>query len=249
MRVEARNGAREAAIARLEAELGSLAGHPVALERPREAAHGDYATNVALRVAPTEGRAPRDVAKDLAAKARGLAGIERVDVAGPGFLNLWLAPSWYAETLADIVGAGTAYGSANAAVRERVQVEFVSANPTGPITVASARNAAYGDSVARLLAFAGHDVDREYYVNDVGEQIDRFHASVEARARGEEPPEGGYHGAYVVELARAGGDPVALVLEEIARSLARFRVEIESWVRQSDVKPEDPATLAELALY
>jgi arginyl-tRNA synthetase len=243
------NGAGAASVARLEAEIASLAGHPVTLERPREAAHGDYATNVALRVAPAARRPPREVAEDVAAKARSLAAVDRVDVAGPGFLNLWLAPSWFAETLAEIVGAGAAYGSGFAAVRERVQVEFVSANPTGPLTVASARNAAYGDSVARLLEFAGHDVEREYYVNDLGEQVARFRASVEAHARGEEPPEDGYHGTYVGELARAGGDPIALMLEAIERSLARFRVSVGRWVRQSEVEPELGDALAELALY
>ena len=249
MSTQAPNGTATPAVARLEGELASLAGHPVALARPREAAHGDYATNVALRVAPTAGRPPRDVAEELAEKARTLAGVERVEVAGPGFLNLWLAPAWYAETLAEMVGAGPAYGGGFAAVRERVQVELVSANPTGPITVASARNAAYGDSVGRLFEFAGHDVDREYYVNDVGEQIERFHASVEARARGEEPPERGYQGAYVRELARAGRDPIELMLEAAARSLGRFRVQIGSWVRQSEVQPEIADALAELALY
>ena len=234
---------------RLEAELAALAGHPVTLERPREPEHGDYATNVALRAAPAARRPPRELAEELAAKALELAEVERVAVAGPGFLNLWLGPGWYAETLAEIGGAGAAYGAGFAAARERVQVEFVSANPTGPLTVASARGAAYGDSVARLFEFAGHEVEREYYVNDVGEQIERFHASVAARARGEEPPEDGYQGAYLTDLARAGGDPVELMLAEIGRSLARFRVSMESWVRQSDVEPELENTLAELALY
>lgn len=249
MRVEATNGTAAVAVARLEAELASLAGHPVTLERPREAAHGDYATNVALRVAPTAGRPPREVAEDLAAKASELGDVERVEVAGPGFLNLWLTPAWFAETLADIVGAGAEYGAGFSDRRERVQVELVSANPTGPVTVASARNAAYGDAVARLLEFAGNDVDREYYVNDLGEQIDRFQASVDARARGEEPPEDGYHGAYVADLARAGGDPIERMLEEISRSLARFRVEIDIWVRQSEVQPEVEQALVEVSLY
>ena len=249
MSVGATNGTAAGAVGRLESVLGGLAGHPVTLERPREGAHGDYATNVALRAAPTAGRPPRELAEELAAKAADLAAVERVEVAGPGFLNLWLAPDWYAQTLGEIVGAADTYGSGFAAARERVQVEFVSANPTGPLTVATARNAAYGDSVARLLELAGHDVEREYYVNDVGEQIERFHASLAALARGEDPPEDGYRGAYMAELARAGGDPVERMLAGIEASLARFRVEVTSWVRQSEVEPELADTLAELPLY
>ena len=127
-----------------------------------------------------------------------------------------------------------------AAPRERFQVEAVSANPTGPITVAAARNGAYGDSVARLLSFAGHDVEREYYYNDSGAQMDRFRESVDAVRRGEEPPEDGYRGDYVHELAATDGDPVPKMLEQIEASLERFRIHFDSWARQSALESGCP---------
>ncbi len=126
---------------------------------------------------------------------------------------------------------------------------MVSANPTGPVTVASARNGAYGDSVARLLAFAGHAVEREYYYNDAGAQMDRFRASVEAVRRGEEPPEDGYRGEYVAELAAAPGDPVPAMLERIEATLERFRIHFDSWERQSEVEAEIPEAIALLDTF
>ena len=126
---------------------------------------------------------------------------------------------------------------------------MVSANPTGPLTVASARNAAYGDSVARLLEFAGNEVEREYYYNDAGLQMDRFRASVDAVRRGEEPPEDGYHGAYIAELAAEQGDPVPRMLERIEATLVRFRARIDSWMREVDLVPEIPGAIAKLETY
>jgi arginyl-tRNA synthetase len=125
----------------------------------------------------------------------------------------------------------------------------VSANPAGPLTVGSARNAAYGDSVARLLQFAGHDVEREYYFNDAGRQIELFRASVEARRRGDEPPAEGYQGEYVNELAQLEGDPVAHMLEEIRREVAEFRVPMDSWRRQAEIEAEVPGVLPKLDTY
>ena len=139
---------------------------------------------------------------------------------------------------------GPDYGAGSATAPERIQVEMVSANPTGPITVASARNGAYGDSVARLLEFAGHDVEREYYYNDAGAQMDRFRASVEAAGRGEEPPEDGYHGEYVAELARLPGDPVERMRAQIEASLERFRIHFDSWALQSEMARHVPDVLA-----
>ena len=195
------------AVRRLELELGELAGAQVELERPAKDEHGDYATNVALRAAPAAGKPPRELAEELAGKAAGIGTVERTEVAGPGFINLWLAPEWFGGALAEILEAGAGYGAGSAEVKQRIQVELVSANPTGPLTVGHGRNGAYGDSVARLLVFAGHDVEREHYFNDVGRQIDLFRESVEARRRGEEPPDDGYVGAYVEEIAHAPRRP------------------------------------------
>src|ERR671914_2301097 len=192
------------AVERLALALGEAIGTEVELERPNDPAHGDYAASAAMRLAPVRRRAPRELGEEIAATALALPDVERAEVAGPGFVNLWLADEWYAEALDEILHAGDRYGAGDPEARLRVQVELVSANPTGPLTVASARNAAYGDSVARLLAFAGHRVEREFYVNDVGSQIDLFRASVEARRRGEEPAPEGDQGAYVAEIAAVG---------------------------------------------
>ena len=296
------------ALDRLAERVGELAGAPVELERPSDADFGDYATNVALRTAKQRGRPPRELAEELAgrvadlpevrraevagpgflnlfvtddflsellaevgpdygagsaeaperrrnprelaeelaAQATELPAVERAEVAGPGFLNLWLADAWFAEALAEV---DDDYGAGSVESRERVQVEMVSANPTGPITVASARNGAYGDSVARLLDFAGHTVEREYYYNDAGAQMDRFRVSVEARRRGEEPPEDGYHGAYVDELARSEGDPVAPMLAQMERTLERFRLHFDSWVLQSELEEHIHELLPRLPTY
>jgi arginyl-tRNA synthetase len=223
-------------VSRLAEELATAAGTQVELERPSSAEHGDYATNAALRLAPSRNRGPREIAEELVTAAAELESVERAEVAGPGFVNLWLAPAWFGAALAEILEAGDRYGGGSADAAERIQVEMVSANPTGPITVASARNGAYGDSVARLFEHAGHDVQREYYYNDAGAQMELFRASVEARRRGEEPPEGGYRGDYVAELAREEGNPVEKMLAQIEQTLERFRIHFDSWVLQSELE-------------
>ena len=236
-------------VARLAGDLARIAGAPVELERPGDPAHGDYATNVALRLGPAQGRPPREIAAGIAAVAvrRGLAA--EAEAAGPGFVNLRLADSWFVDTVREIVEAGDSFGAGSVEAPERIQVEMVSANPTGPLTVAHARNGAYGDSVARLLAFAGHTVEREYYYNDAGAQMERFHASVEAVRRREEPPEDGYHGDYVAELAALPGDPIPAMLERIEATLERFRIRFDTWARQSEVEAEIPEAIALLDTY
>jgi arginyl-tRNA synthetase len=247
--MEVRDSERTA-LARLEAELGVAAGTPITLERPANAEHGDYATNAALKLAGSQRRSPLEIAGELRDLAAGLAAVERAEVAPPGFVNLWLAPSWYGEALGEMLDAGSRYGAGSAAGRaERIQVEMVSANPTGPITVASARNGAFGDSVARLLEFAGHEVEREYYYNDAGTQMERFRASVDAARRGEEPPEDGYTGEYVQELAALEGDPVAHMLRQIEASLERFRIHFDSWALQSALVERLPELLEGLDTY
>jgi arginyl-tRNA synthetase len=237
-------------VGRLEARLSDLAGAPVELARPNDPEHGDYATSVAMRLAPVRRRSPREIGDELAASAAGLDEVERADVAGPGFVNLWLAPAWFGEALSEILDAGSSYGGRFAEERrQRVQVEMVSANPTGPITVAHGRNGAIGDSVARLLEFAGNGVEREYYYNDAGAQMDKFRESVEAIRRGEEPPEDGYRGDYVRDLAGREGDPVPEMLGQIEATLERFRIHFDSWSLQSELEQRIGEFLPRLDTY
>jgi arginyl-tRNA synthetase len=211
------------------------------LDRPPRADFGDYSTNAAMLLAPSLGEPPRAVAERLGDKLGDRLGetVERVEIAGPGFLNLFMANRWYLETLAALLEAGGDYGAGTGG--EHVNLEFVSANPTGPVTIASARHAAYGDSLARILDRVGHRVEREYYVNDAGSQVQRFGESIRARARGEDPPEDGYRGDYVTELAEridgaASADPdelaqrgIGLMLEGVRDTLARFRVHMDKF--------------------
>jgi arginyl-tRNA synthetase len=211
------------------------------LDRPPRADFGDYSTNAAMLLAPSLGEPPRAVAERLGDKLGDRLGetVERVEIAGPGFLNLFMADRWYLETLAALLEAGDDYGTGSG--DEHVNLEFVSANPTGPLTIASARHAAYGDSLARILERGGHRVEREYYVNDAGSQVRRFGESIQARARGEEPPDDGYRGDYVIELAEriegaAGADPdelarrgIELMLEGVRATLAQFRVHMDEF--------------------
>jgi arginyl-tRNA synthetase len=236
-------------VAELATALAELAGTEVELERPSDPAHGDYATNVALRLAPIRRRAPRELGLELAASASKLPQVERAEVAGPGFVNLVLAWDWFGEALKGILESGSSYGAGWAAEPERVQVEMVSANPTGPVVVSAARNGAIGDAVARLLEFAGHQVEREYYYNDVGRQMELFRESVEAVRRGEEAPQEGYRGEYIRELAAIPGDPVPPTLERIERTLERFRIHFDSWALQSELAARLPEVLPRLDTY
>ena len=233
------------AVRRLAAELESLVGAPVELERPSNPEHGDYATNVAMRLAGQKRAAPRELAEEIARQATELEQIERAEVAGPGFVNLFLEPSWFGEALAEVDGD---YGTGSAEAQERVQVELVSANPTGPLTVGSARNAAYGDSVARLLAFAGGEVEQEYYFNDVDGRSTSSGISRGAAA-GEEPPDEGYTADYVREIAAEPGDPVERMVQAIQDELLEFRVPVDTWVRERDVDLEIPDVLPLLDTY
>jgi arginyl-tRNA synthetase len=230
-------------------ELAAALGQDVVLDRPSDPAHGDYATNAALKLAGARRRPPRELAAELAQEAARLPGVERTEIAGPGFVNLFLDDAWFSKTLGSILDAADSFGGGWADPRQRIQVELVSANPTGPITVASARNGAYGDSLARLLELGGHDVEREYYYNDSGAQMDRFRASVDAARRGEDPPEDGYHGAYILELAKVEGDPVPAMRERIEESLERFRIHIDSWASQSEIEQRVAALLPQLDTY
>jgi arginyl-tRNA synthetase len=220
-----------------------------ALERPPRPDFGDYSTNAAMMLAPSLGEPPRATAERLgeALGERLADAVERVEVAGPGFLNLFMTDAWYLGALAGLLASGDRYGVGSPHAPERVNVEFVSANPTGPIHVASGRHAAYGDSLCRILELAGHEVDREYYVNDHGTQVRLFAESIRARARGEEPPEDGYRGDYVTELAgriegaaEADVDELArrgieLMLEGINATLERFGVHMDRFASEREL--------------
>jgi arginyl-tRNA synthetase len=236
------------------------------LDRPPKPELGDYSSNAAMLLAAPLGAAPRAVAERLREELErdlGASGsLDRVEVAGPGFVNLFLSDAWYRRALAALVAAGDDLGPAATANPERVLVEFVSANPTGPLHVGGGRHAAYGDSLVRLLEAVGHEVEREYYVNDAGGQIDRFADSIAARMAGEEPPEDGYGGEYVTELAEQlaaeGLDPadrealgrrgVELVLAKVRATLERFGVRHDTWFSERDLyrRGEVESALAEL---
>jgi arginyl-tRNA synthetase len=198
------------------------------LERPPRPDFGDYSTNAAMLLAPSLGESPRAIAERLGeVVGRRLgAAVERVEIAGPGFLNLFMTDSWYLQALEGMVEAGERFGDGSPAVPEHVNVEFVSANPTGPITVAAGRHAAYGDSLSRILQAAGHRVEREYYVNDFGSQVQRFGESIKARALGEDPPVDGAAELDPEQLALIG---VERMLESVKTTLHRFRVDMDRY--------------------
>jgi arginyl-tRNA synthetase len=225
----------------------------VTVERPRQKGHGDYATNVALQLAKKAGTNPRDLATLIQKQLSAVAGVAAVEVAGPGFLNITVEAGAQGAVAAQVLAAGSAYGRSEAGSGERVNVEFVSANPTGPVTLASARWAAIGDTISRLLEATGSDVTREYYFNDHGAQIDRFSRSLLASGRGEPTPEDGYPGEYIAEIAseivarrpdavraddaletfRAEG--VALMFDEIKQTLHDFRVSFDVYYHEKDL--------------
>jgi arginyl-tRNA synthetase len=228
------------------------AGPEPTLERPPKPELGDYSSNAAMLLAAPLGEQPRAVAERLREELAALLGsenVERIEVAGPGFVNLHLSDAWHRRAMASLSSAGEPLGPATTDSPERVLVEFVSANPTGPLHVGGGRHAAYGDALVRLLEAAGHEVEREFYVNDAGGQIERFAASVAAEMTGAEPPEDGYEGAYVAELAERlssesvdpadsaalGERAVELVLEDVKATLDRFGVAFDSWFSERDL--------------
>jgi arginyl-tRNA synthetase len=227
----------------------------VTVERPRNPEHGDYATNVALQVAKRAGVAPRELAAWVAERLQAGDGIARVDVAGPGFLNITLEAAAQGELARTIVTAGAGYGRTDALAGQRINLEFVSANPTGPIHIGGVRWAAVGDALARLFEASGAEVVREYYFNDHGVQIDRFARSLLAAAKGEPTPEDGYGGAYIGEIAEqvlalapdalGRSDPeaqevfrrigVSLMFDEIKSSLKEFGVVFDVYFHEDSL--------------
>jgi arginyl-tRNA synthetase len=228
----------------------------IALERPPRAELGDYSTNAALLLAPGLGEAPREVAGRLGRELEQRLGgnLERFEVAGPGFLNLFLRPRWFAVALREVLEVGEAFGAGGSREPERILVEFVSANPTGPMHVGHARNAAYGDALARVLTLHGHEVVREFYVNDAGSQVRKLGESIRALARGEDVAEDGYKGEYVKHLAASFADAATAEPAELGReavqamvanmraSLGAFGVEdFDSWVYESTLHSGHPS--------
>jgi arginyl-tRNA synthetase len=232
-------------------------------EVPRQPEHGDYSTNTAMALARAARKAPRQIAEQIVEHFPALPEVERLEVAGPGFLNVFLSPAWCAGALREILAAGDGYGRGNAERGRRIQLEFVSANPTGPLVIVNARAAAIGDSLARLLRAQGAAVTTEYYVNDAGSQFEALARSFEARVAQEfgEPatlPENGYPGEYLVDLAkdyrREGGGlmrevtgrerlehfgrwAVTRIVEGQRRILRDYGVEYDVWTsEQHDVR-------------
>ena len=255
-----------AALAREASAVAGGADAVASLDPPRDAGFGDLATNVAMTLAKAAKRNPRELADELVGRIQADADlgplVESAEVAGPGFINLTLSPKWFADAARAIVASGGDYGRAQADPVERILIEFVSANPTGPPHVGHARQAAYGDGVARILEYAGHDVTREYYVNDWGRQMQLFGASVAARygqlfGLDTQVPEDGYQGDYVIGIAELMRDEVGdtyagrvnppddevlavfaergrdLMLRTMTAELQRFRVRFDAFFSET----------------
>jgi arginyl-tRNA synthetase len=236
----------------------------VKVERPKVKEHGDYATSLALQLAKPAGKPPRDVAEALAARLREAAGVAQVDVAGPGFLNITLDAAAQGELARTVVTAGAAYGTGSAMAGEKVNLEFVSANPTGPIHLGGVRWAAVGDALGRVMSAQGADVTREYYFNDHGAQIDRYARSLVAAAKGEPVPDDGYGGAYIGEIAATvlGQNPgvldlpadeaqevfrrdgVQLMFDEIKKSMHDFRTDFDVYFHENSLHESGAAQRA-----
>ncbi|MGI6875862.1 arginine--tRNA ligase [Amycolatopsis sp. 3B14] len=201
----------------------------VTVERPRNPEHGDYATNIALQVAKKAGLAPRDFAQELADALAATDGIDSAEIAGPGFVNLRLAADAQGEQIRQVLTLGDAYGRGTALGGRKINLEFVSANPTGPIHLGGTRWAAVGDALGRVLQAQGADVTREYYFNDAGAQIDRFVRSLIAAAKGDPAPEDGYAGAYISDIAAEvlRQEPSALSLPEDERNETFRRIGVD----------------------
>jgi arginyl-tRNA synthetase len=213
----------------------------VTVERPRQREHGDYATNVALQLAKKAGTNPRAFAELVATKLREAEGIAGVELAGPGFLNITVEAAAQGALAAEIVAAGASYGHTQTLAGSRINVEFISANPTGPLHLGHTRWAVVGDAVGRVLEAAGADVTREFYINDRGNQMNLFGASVQAAALGQPIPEDGYRGGYIVDLATAvvDGDPTIVELPAAERLVAfreaAYAVQLAEQQQQLDV--------------
>ena len=240
----------------------------VALERPKNRDHGDWATSIALKLSKRIGLNPREFAEELSAALAEIDGIKSIDIAGPGFLNITLDAAAAGEIARTIITAGDEFGHNSALDGQHINLEFVSANPTGPLHIGHTRWAALGDSIGRVLRASGAHVANEFYVNDAGAQMDVFGESVLAAALGEETPENGYPGEYVQELGRVAlerrpdlatlpRDEAIIVardigyelqLQEIKDSLKRFNVEFDVWFSERTLHAGGDDSLIEQAI-
>ncbi len=232
---------RDVLTAALRDALSQLGVEPpgeIHLEQPARREHGDFSSNVALTSARAAGRNPRELAQQIVevVSAAPPPHVTAVEIAGPGFVNFRLDDHWLHDLVGVVIGAGADYGRNDSGADRRVMVEYVSANPTGPVHAGHARGATYGDSLARLLAFCGHDVSEEFYVNDRGVQMQTFAASLAARKAGQEPPEGGYQGQYIIDWAALmpdDADPLewgeAHAIADQQRVLGRLGVSFDTW--------------------
>lgn len=256
-----------AEIAAATMELGRARGvdlavseHDVALERPKNKDHGDWATSIAMKVAKQLGSNPRDIAVELSGALGSVSGIRSLDVAGPGFINITLDAGAAGEILATIIDQGESFGTNDELAGESINLEFVSANPTGPLHIGHTRWAALGDSLARVFKAAGASVASEFYINDAGAQMDAFGESILAALRGQDAPENGYKGVYIQDLAKqvlsrhpsllqmehddavvvARDTGYELQLLEIKESLERFRVHFDVWFSERTLHAPGP---------
>ncbi|MBE7364916.1 arginine--tRNA ligase [Corynebacterium aurimucosum] len=233
----------------------SVLPETVTVERPRNPEHGDYATNLALQVAKKAGAQPRELAQWLADALAGNDAIDEASIAGPGFLNIRLAAAAQGAIVAQVLNAGSEFGSNSTYQGKKINLEFVSANPTGPIHLGGTRWAAVGDSLGRVLEASGADVTREYYFNDHGGQIDRFARSLVAAAKGEPTPEDGYGGDYIKDIAQAvveknpsalegsdaevqenfRADGVEMMFDQIKKSLHEFGVDFDVYFHENSL--------------
>ncbi|MGH3689655.1 MAG: arginine--tRNA ligase [Microbacterium sp.] len=247
-----------------------LSASDIVLDRPRNRDHGDWSTNIAMRLAKPFGTNPRELAQQIVDGLAEVDGIASAEVAGPGFINIRLDAAAAGALAKVIVDAGTAYGTNESQAGQSVNIEFVSANPTGPLHIGHTRWAALGDAIARVLTASGAKVAREYYINDAGVQMERFANSVLAAAKGEPTPEGGYAGSYIGDLAARvlaarpdlldlPSDEQVVVARELAygyqleeqkQSLAKFNVDFDVWFseRTLHAKNEQGVSLVDQAV-
>ncbi|WP_337019462.1 arginine--tRNA ligase [Oceanobacillus massiliensis] len=258
---------QEIAAAAIQAKLATEEELPaIILEKPKDKAHGDFASNIAMQLARIAKKAPRQIADDIVANLdQTKASIEKIDIAGPGFINFFMKNDFLGDIIPAILQAGDNYGKTDKGNGERVQVEFVSVNPTGDLHLGHARNAAFGDVLCNVLSAAGYDVEREYYINDAGNQINNLGLSVEARYLQElgidvEMPEDGYHGQAIIDIAKKlvaeyGNEwdskerterlqffkefGLKSSLKNIENDLKDFRVEFDSWFSERSLYKED----------